>query len=95
MDAFFGFIPGSVGETSALLILLGGAFLVFTKIGSWRIMLSAILGTLIMGLIFNGVTSAGWIAESSKFYALIAAIKLQFCRTSLVSSFQMTTNENF
>ncbi len=70
-DAFFGFIPGSVGETSALLILLGGLFLIFTKIGSWRIMVSAILGTLIMGLIFNGVTSAGWIAESSKFYALM------------------------
>ncbi len=71
MDAFYGFIPGSVGETSALLILLGGAFLVFTKIGSWRIMVSAILGTLIMGLIFNGVTNAGWIATSSKFYALM------------------------
>ncbi|AXT58273.1 NADH:ubiquinone reductase (Na(+)-transporting) subunit B [Aquimarina sp. MMG015] len=71
MDAFFGFIPGSVGETSALLILLGAAFLIFTKIGSWRIMVSAVLGTLVMGLIFNGVTNAGWIAESSKFYALM------------------------
>ncbi|SEL05335.1 Na+-transporting NADH:ubiquinone oxidoreductase subunit B [Aquimarina amphilecti] len=71
MDAFFGFIPGSVGETSALLILLGGAFLIFSKIGSWRIMVSAVLGTLVMGLIFNGVTNAGWIAESSKFYALM------------------------
>ncbi len=70
-DAFLGFIPGSVGETSALLILLGGLFLIFTKIGSWRIMLSAVLGALLMGLIFNGVTSAGWIAESSKFYALM------------------------
>jgi Na+-transporting NADH:ubiquinone oxidoreductase subunit B len=37
-DMFYGFIPGSVGETSALLILLGGLFLIFTKIGSWRIM---------------------------------------------------------
>ncbi|WP_299215512.1 NADH:ubiquinone reductase (Na(+)-transporting) subunit B [uncultured Aquimarina sp.] len=71
MDAFYGFIPGSVGETSALLILLGASFLIFTKIGSWRIMVSAVLGTLLMGLIFNGVTSAGWIAESSKFYALM------------------------
>jgi Na+-transporting NADH:ubiquinone oxidoreductase subunit B len=39
-DMFYGFIPGSVGETSAMLILLGGLFLIFTKIGSWRIMLS-------------------------------------------------------
>ncbi len=70
-DAFYGFIPGSVGETSAILILLGGLFLIFSKIGSWRIMLSAVLGALAMGLIFNGITNAGWIAESSKFYALM------------------------
>ena len=44
MDMFYGFIPGSVGETSTLLILLGGLFLIFTKIGSWRIMLSSCLG---------------------------------------------------
>ena len=68
---FFGFIPGSIGETSTLLILLGGLFLIFSKIGSWRIMLSATLGVLVMGLIFNGVVDAGWIKESSKFYALM------------------------
>lgn len=70
-DMFFGFIPGSIGETSTLLIILAGLFLIFTKIGSWRIMLSAALGALAMGLIFNGVVSAGWISESSKFYALM------------------------
>ena len=71
-DMFFGFIPGSVGETSTFLILLGGLFLVFTKIASWRIMLSAVLGALSMGLIFNGVVDAGWITESSKFYGLMS-----------------------
>ena len=71
-EMFFGFIPGSVGETSTFLILLGGLFLVFTKIASWRIMLSAILGALTMWLIFNGVVDAGWITESSKFYGLMS-----------------------
>lgn len=71
-DIFFGFIPGSVGETSTFLILLGGLFLVFTKIASWRIMISAVLGALSMGLIFNGVVDAGWITESSKFYGLMS-----------------------
>ncbi|KJD35837.1 Na(+)-translocating NADH-quinone reductase subunit B [Tamlana sedimentorum] len=71
-DMFFGFIPGSVGETSTLLILLGGLFLIFTKIGSWRIMLSSVVGALVMGLIFNGVVSSGWITESSKFYGLMS-----------------------
>ncbi|WP_159022704.1 NADH:ubiquinone reductase (Na(+)-transporting) subunit B [Formosa sp. L2A11] len=71
-DMFFGFIPGSVGETSTFLILLGALFLIFTKIGSWRIMLSAVVGALTMGLIFNGVASSGLITETSKFYTLMS-----------------------
>ncbi|MBS9464232.1 NADH:ubiquinone reductase (Na(+)-transporting) subunit B [Flagellimonas sp. 389] len=70
-DMFFGFIPGSVGETSTFLILLGGLFLIFTKIASWRIMVSAVAGSLAMGLIFNGIVDAGWIPEYSKFYGLM------------------------
>jgi len=72
LDMFYGIIPGSVGETSTLLILLGGLFLIFSKIGSWRIMLSAAAGALAMGLIFNGVVNSGWITESSKFYGLMS-----------------------
>ncbi|SMG36875.1 NADH:ubiquinone reductase (Na(+)-transporting) subunit B [Arenibacter troitsensis] len=71
-DMFFGFIPGSVGETSTILILLGGLFLIYSKIASWRIMLSAVIGALVMGLIFNGVVDAGWITETSKFYGLMS-----------------------
>jgi Na+-transporting NADH:ubiquinone oxidoreductase subunit B len=69
-DMFLGFIPGSVGET--LLILLGGLFLIFTKIGSGRIMLSSALGAIVMGLIFNQIVDAGIIAEGSKFYSLMS-----------------------
>lgn len=71
-DMFFGFIPGSVGETPTFLILLGGLFLIFSKIASWRIMLSAVIGSLVMGLIFNGVVDQGWIGETSKFYGLMS-----------------------
>ena len=71
MDMFWGFIPGSVGETSTFLILLAGLFLIYSKIGSWRIMLSSIIGALVMGLIFNSVVSSGWITESSGFYTLM------------------------
>jgi Na+-transporting NADH:ubiquinone oxidoreductase subunit B len=71
-DMFMGFIPGSVGETSTILILLGGLFLIFTKIGSWRIMLSSVLGAITMGLIFNQIVDAGIIAEGSKFYGLMS-----------------------
>ena len=71
-DMFWGIIPGSVGETSKLLILFGAFFLIFTKIGSWRIIFSTIIGALTMGLIFNGVVDAGWISSSSKFFGLMS-----------------------
>ena len=63
-DMFWGIIPGSVGETSKFLIIIGALFLIFTKVGSWRIILSTLIGALVMGLVFNGVVSAEWISES-------------------------------
>jgi Na+-transporting NADH:ubiquinone oxidoreductase subunit B len=71
-DMFYGLIPGSIGETSKLLIIFGALFLIFTKVGSWRIMLSTVIGALVMGLIFNGVVDAGMISSSSKFYGLMS-----------------------
>jgi len=52
-NAFWGLIPGSIGETSAFAILLGAVFLIFTGIGSWKIMISTVLGGLFMGLLLN------------------------------------------
>lgn len=52
-DAFFGFIPGSIGETSTLAILIGAIILIATGIGSWKIMISTVLGGLFMGLLLN------------------------------------------
>ncbi len=53
MAMFLGTIPGSIGETSTLAILLGALVLIGTGIGSARIMLSVIAGGLVMGLLFN------------------------------------------
>ncbi len=52
-DMFFGFIPGSIGETSTLAILIGAAILIITGVGSLRIMLSVIVGGLFMGGLLN------------------------------------------
>ncbi len=52
-DMFMGYMPGSVGETSVFLILLGAAFLLFTGIGSWRIMLATVLGGAFTAFLFN------------------------------------------
>ena len=52
LDAFIGTIPGSMGETSTLACLFGAAVLVFTGIGSWRIMLSGLVGAGALSLLF-------------------------------------------
>lgn len=59
MDMFSGLIPGSISETSTLLILVGALILILTKVGSWRIMLSGFIGAAIMGLIFNALNIDG------------------------------------
>ena len=48
-----GLIPGSIGETSVIAILLGAALLLFTGVASWKIMFSVFLGGTFMGWIFN------------------------------------------
>ncbi|NQV03486.1 MAG: NADH:ubiquinone reductase (Na(+)-transporting) subunit B [Bacteroidia bacterium] len=53
MDMFLGFIPGSIGETSTLAIIIGALILLITGVASWRIMLSVVVGGLVMGFIFN------------------------------------------
>ncbi|MHC1786812.1 MAG: RnfABCDGE type electron transport complex subunit D [Christensenellales bacterium] len=57
---FLGTIAGSLGETSALLILLGGAYLLYRKVASWQIMLSTICAGLGLSaaLYYTGVTAA-------------------------------------
>lgn len=53
MDSFYGLVPGSIGETSVIAILLGAALLLYTGIASWKIMVSFILGGLGMAFLFN------------------------------------------
>lgn len=64
-DAFFGFQPGSMGEMSEFAILLGAAYLVYTGIGSWRIMAACVVGLVFMTLTFNSIGS-----ETNPMFAL-------------------------
>lgn len=69
-DAFLGVIPGSIGETSTLAILIGAIVLIAAGIGSWRIMVSGVLGAIVMGLIFNAVAPHAISPEQVKFMAI-------------------------
>jgi Na+-transporting NADH:ubiquinone oxidoreductase subunit B len=52
-ETFLGLIPGSMGETSTLACLIGAFILVVTGIGSWRIMISVLIGMVGLSLLFN------------------------------------------
>ncbi|MGR8931377.1 MAG: NADH:ubiquinone reductase (Na(+)-transporting) subunit B [Gammaproteobacteria bacterium] len=56
-DAFWGFIPGSMGETSTFACLLGAAILIVSQVASWRVMLAVVLGMTSAALIFNAIGS--------------------------------------
>ena len=91
-DAFFGFIPGSMGETSTFAILIGAAILLFTGVASWRIMLSVFAGGLAMGYLFQ----ATGVIDYPAYYHLIVggfAFGAVFMATDPVTSAQTNTGK--
>ncbi len=64
-QTFFGFMPGSIGETSTLAIFIGAAFLLYTRVASYRIMGGVFAGMVLMSLIFNLIGS-----DSNPLFAL-------------------------
>ncbi|EOG1933221.1 NADH:ubiquinone reductase (Na(+)-transporting) subunit B [Providencia stuartii] len=57
MQAFLGNMPGSIGEVSTLMIFIGGAFIIFFRIASWRIVAGVMLGMIAMSYLFNFIGS--------------------------------------
>jgi Na+-transporting NADH:ubiquinone oxidoreductase subunit B len=55
MDMFIGLIPGSIGETSKIAILIGAVILLFTGIASWKTMISVFVGGALTALLFNQI----------------------------------------
>ena len=64
-DAFYGFIPGSVGETSVLALLVGGLALIYFRIASWRIVAGVMVGMVLTSYLFNAIGS-----ESNAMFAM-------------------------
>jgi Na+-transporting NADH:ubiquinone oxidoreductase subunit B len=57
MDAFLGNIPGSIGETSTLMLMIGAAIIVFARIASWRIIAGVMIGMVATSTLFNMIGS--------------------------------------
>ena len=70
MEMIVGTIPGSIGETSKIAILIGAIILLFTGVASWRIMLFSTIGALVMGGIFNAVAPYSISPEQQAFMAI-------------------------
>ena len=89
---FYGAIPGSIAETSTLMVVIGAFILIFTGVGSWRIMLGSVIGAAVTGLLFN-LWGANELMNFSWFNHLIVggfAFGVVFMATDPVSAAQTT-----
>ncbi|WP_417358903.1 NADH:ubiquinone reductase (Na(+)-transporting) subunit B [Galbibacter sp.] len=89
-EMFSGAIPGSIAETSVLWILVGAAILIFTGVGSWRIMLGGVIGAVFMSFLFN-LWGANGLMEFPWYQHLLVgglAFGLVFMATDPVSAAQ-------
>lgn len=92
---FIGTIPGSIGETSTLMCLIGAVVLLITGVGSWRIMLSMFLGATAMGLLLNIVAANEFMKIPFYYHYVMGgfAFGLVFMATDPVSAAQTTTGK--
>jgi len=87
-DMFFGWIPGSIGETSTLMCLIGAGILLLTGVGSWRIMLSMLIGGFVMAWLVE-LAGANYFGIEHYYFHLVAgsfAFGLVFMATDPVSA---------
>ena len=95
LDWFIGFMPGSIGETSTIAILLGAAVLLFTGVASWRIMLSVFAGGYLMGLLFNLIGLNAYMDIPSYYHLILGgfAFGAVFMATDPVTASQTNTGK--
>jgi Na+-transporting NADH:ubiquinone oxidoreductase subunit B len=96
MDSIIGTIPGSLGETSVIAILLGAVILIASGIGSWKIMLSTIVGGLFMGWLLNlGSDGSVWTSMPAWYHLIIGGFMFGavFMATDPVSGTQTETGK--
>ena len=91
LQAFIGTMPGSIGETSTIAILIGAVILIWTGVASWKIMVSCVAGALGVGFLINGFAEPGTFAAVPAYWHLILggfAFGAVFMATDPVTSAQ-------
>ena len=94
-NLFFGVIPGSIGETSVLMCLIGAIILVLTGVGSWKIILSVFGGSWIMGVIYNLVGTNSFMLMPAHYHLVVGGLAFGavFMATDPVSAAQTETGK--
>ncbi len=73
-NMFLGAIPGSIGETSTLCVLVGAFIIIATGVGSWKIILSVFAGSWLMGLGFNAMGLNAFMDMPAHYHLVIGGL---------------------
>lgn len=94
-NMLIGGIPGSIGETSTLMALLGAVILIATGVGSWKIILSAFVGAFAMGTVFNLVGANEFMNLPAQYHLVMGGLAFGavFMATDPVSASQTETGK--
>jgi Na+-transporting NADH:ubiquinone oxidoreductase subunit B len=94
-NLFMGWIPGSIGETSTLMALLGAAILIGTGVASWKIIVSGFAGAYLMGLVLNVLAVNEYMAMPPQYHWVMGglAFGIVFMATDPVSAAQTETGK--
>ncbi len=94
-NMFFGFIPGSIGETSTLMVLIGAVILLATGVASWKVMVSAFGGAYLMALFMELLAINEYMALPAHYHLVIGGIAfgIVFMATDPVSAAQTETGK--
>lgn len=94
-NMFMGWIPGSIGETSTLMALVGAVILVATGVASWKIIVSGFAGAYLMGLVMNLLAVNQYMALPAEYHWVMGglAFGIVFMATDPVSAAQTETGK--
>ncbi|TAF66243.1 MAG: NADH:ubiquinone reductase (Na(+)-transporting) subunit B [Cytophagales bacterium] len=95
MKLFIGDIPGSIGETSTLMCLIGAAILIFTAVGSWKIIVSGFAGVYLTGLLLNALAVNEFMALPAQYHIVMGGVAfgIVFMATDPVTASQTETGK--
>ena len=94
-NMFFGFMPGSIGETSTLMALIGALILIMTGVGSWKIILSVFGGAYLMGMVFNLIGGNPYMDMPAHYHLVVGGLAFGavFMATDPVTASQTETGK--